>query len=80
MNIYYNHGHRYNGQTEIHAKTRNFNLGKKPKILISRTNGTEIRICSKRLDTRLLETTEIVDFARSPKILSPKSFVYSINL
>ena len=61
------------GQTEIRAKTRNFCVDKKPPILNRKTNGAEIWITSKSLGTRLLETTKIVEFARRPKILSPKS-------
>ena len=68
-----NHGHKYNGQTEIRTKTRDFKLDQQTKILISKTNGKEIRISSKSLVTTLLETTEIVVFGRRPKILSPKS-------
>ena len=68
-----NPGHKYLEQSNICAKSRKFCLHKNAKISQSNSNDTEIRIGSKSLDTRLLETIKFIEFAKRPKILSPKS-------
>ena len=59
--------------TGIRGKNRIFFWKRKPLILICKTSGTKIRICSRSLGTRLLEHPKFVKFVKNPKILRPKS-------
>ena len=75
-----NHSHKLLEQCETQTSFRNFYLRKNVLISSGKSNDVKIRIWSKGLGTRLLRATGFIEIPWRPKILSPKSYVCSINL